>query len=72
MEIPYGAKVLDKNGEPIGVIDYLIRNTYTGDLKKFRVKTGSQEADPFFSPEDVLEATADKVTLKIAFDGGEH
>lgn len=69
MEITYGAEVLDKNGNTVGKIDYLIRNTYTGELSKFRVKTELAEKDYLFSPEDVLEATTDKVKLKIAFNG---
>jgi hypothetical protein len=71
MEIEYGAEVLDKNGKALGVIDYLIQDAYTGELKKFKVKTELAETDLFFSPEDVLETTADMVKLKVAFDEGE-
>jgi sporulation protein YlmC with PRC-barrel domain len=67
MEIEYGAEVIDKNGKALGVIDYLIQDAYTGELKKFKVKTAISEADLFFSPEDVLETTADTVKLKTAY-----
>jgi hypothetical protein len=72
MEIEYGAKVVDKDERLIGVVDYRMRDAYTGALKKFRVKTELAELDPFFSVEDVCEATAETVKLKIAIGTEEH
>jgi sporulation protein YlmC with PRC-barrel domain len=68
MEIEYGAVVVDKNGKKLGTIDYIVRDTYTGDIKKFKVSTDLAETDLFYSPEDVHESSATKVTLKTAFD----
>jgi len=70
MEIQYGADVLDKNEQVLGAVDYLIRNTYTGEISKFKVKTELAEADLFFSPEDVLEATPNEIKLKVTFGEG--
>jgi sporulation protein YlmC with PRC-barrel domain len=70
MDIKYGAEVLDKSGKALGVVDYLIRNTYTGEISKFKVKTGLAEADLFFSPADVLEAAPSQIKLKATFDEG--
>jgi sporulation protein YlmC with PRC-barrel domain len=67
MAIEYGAEVVDKNGKKLGTIDYIVRNTYTGDIKKFKVSTDLVETDLLYSPEDVLESSATQVKLKIAF-----
>ena len=68
MEIEYGAEVIDKDGKLLGTIDYIVRDTYTGDIRKFKVNTELVEADLFYSPEDVLESSTTQVKLKIAFD----
>lgn len=67
MEIKYGAEVVDKKGEKIGTIDYLVRDTYTGDIRKFKVSTELIEADLFYSPDDILEYSDDQVKLKTTF-----
>jgi hypothetical protein len=66
LEIEYGAKVVDKDGRFIGTVDYRIRDSYTGALRKFRVKTELKDLEPFFSVADVLEATAETIKLKNA------
>jgi hypothetical protein len=70
MEIQYGAEVLDKDEKVLGMVDYIVRDTYTGEISKFKVRTELAEADLFFSPEDVLQATPNKVKLKLTFDEG--
>jgi sporulation protein YlmC with PRC-barrel domain len=67
MEIKYGAEVMDKTGKYLGTIDYIVRDTYTGDIRKFKVNTELMEADLFYSPDDVLEYSNDQVKLKNAF-----
>lgn len=71
MDIEYGAEVIDSKGETVGKVDYVIRDTYTGEIRKFRVSTHLTEADLFFSMEDVAEATATRVKMKISFNRGE-
>ena len=68
MEIEYGAEVMDKNGKLLGKIDYIVRDTYSGEIKQFKVSTEMVEADLFYSPEDVLESSATQVKLKTSFD----
>lgn len=68
MEIKYGAEVLDKTGKVLGTIDYIVRDTYTGDIREFKVNSDLVEADLFYSPEDILESAAGYVKLKSAFD----
>lgn len=68
MEIQYGAEVVDKNERSIGVVDYLVRNTYTGEISKFKVKTELAESDLLFSPEDVVELKPNRVKMNFSFD----
>jgi len=68
MEIRYGAQVVDKNERVLGSVDYLIRNTWSGEISKFMVRREAPATDLFFRPEDVLEATDTKVKLKITID----
>jgi sporulation protein YlmC with PRC-barrel domain len=66
MGIQYGAEVVDKNGQVLGTIDYLVTNTLTGEITKFKVATQTTDIDLFFSSQDVLEATPSRVKLRVA------
>jgi len=71
MEIEHGAEVIDKNGKKLGTVDRVIRDTYTTEIAKFTVSSDIADADLFFSPAEVAEATTTTVKLKIALDEGE-
>jgi len=71
MEIEHGAEVIDKNGQRVGTVDRVIRDTFTTEIKRFTVSMDITNADLFFSPEEVHEATGTTVKLGIAFDEGE-
>ena len=68
MEIEYGAKVIDKSGKVLGVVDKVVLDKWSGEITKFKVNTGKGETDLLISPEDVSEATPSKVKLKVAMD----
>ena len=68
MSIQYGAEVIDKNGKVLGTVDYPVTDTFTGEITKFKVNTKLSDQGLFFSSEDVLEATPNKIKLRIAFD----
>jgi len=61
MEVEYGTEVIDKKGKVLGTVDYVIRNTETGEVSKFMVHRELPERELFFSPQDVLEATKSKI-----------
>lgn len=65
MRIRYGVEVFDKNDKPIGTVDHLMRNTWTGEISKFVVNREPPDKDLFLSPEDVIEATESKVQVNI-------
>ena len=69
VEIPCGAKVVDKNGRFLGTIDHLIRNTWTGELSKFAVRRQVLDNDLFLSPQDTSEVTEGMVKLSVTLEG---
>lgn len=66
VEIKYGALVIDKNGNVIGSVGFLMRNAWSGETTKFLVLRNAEESDLFLTPDDVLEATDTEVRLGIA------
>ena len=68
MEIRYGAQVVDKNERVLGSVDRLIRDTWSGEIKRFMVCRKTPAADLFLRPEDILEATDTRVKLRFATD----
>jgi len=65
VEIEYGAEVIDKNGKVLGTIEYVMRNTWTGEISKFIVRN-EKVGHLFFAPQDVLEVTTTRVKLNIS------
>ena len=49
-------------------MNYLARDGWSGEVKKFIVNRKPPDKDLFFTPEDVLEATDASIKLKIALD----
>jgi sporulation protein YlmC with PRC-barrel domain len=68
MEIEYGAEVKDKNGKVLGTVNRVIRDSWTGEIRKFEVATQLSEADLFISPDNVADATPTEIKLAITFD----
>ena len=63
--VEFGAKVIDKNGELIGTVDYLVRDPLSGEVKRFKVKTGSALEAVFFAVSDVASSNPDEIKLKV-------
>jgi hypothetical protein len=68
MEIEYGATVLDKNGQNLGKIDYIIRDSWSGEPKKFVIHRHPEKSDLFLSPEHVQEIDKDIVKIDLPLD----
>ena len=67
MEIQFGDKVEDKNGKLLGTVSNVIKDSWTGDISKFSVKTDLADSDLFYSPADVSQTSDNKVKLKAGF-----
>ena len=68
MAIEYGTEVVDKSGKPLGTVDYVIRNSWTGEISKFTVRQEVSNRYLSFSPGDVLEVNESKIRLGISSD----
>ena len=68
MEIEYGAEVVDKSGKVLGTIDYIIRDAWTSEIRKFMIRKKLPDKDLMFSPQDVLEATKSKIKVNFSFN----
>jgi sporulation protein YlmC with PRC-barrel domain len=68
MEIEYGSEVIDRDGKVLGTVDYVIRNSWTGEISKFMVRRSPPDRDLLFSLQDVLEAAESKIKLGISLD----
>ncbi len=66
MEIEYGTIVVDKDGKNLGTVDYVIRDSWTGEVKKFRVRRNASGSELMCSPEEVIEATKAKIKVDVS------
>lgn len=64
MRIEFGSEVTDRNGSPLGTVDYVIRDVWSGEVRKFVVFRKAPRKDLFFTPGDVVEASDTQVRVK--------
>ena len=68
LKIEYGKTVVDINDNRLGAVDHIIRDTWSGEIKKFIVRRKALGSDLFISPEDVSEIYEDRIKLNLKFD----
>jgi len=68
MELVYGAKVIDKNGEVLGRVSHIASDIWSGEIRKLLVRRKAPSTDLFFSPADVAEATEDQIRLHVTIE----
>ena len=72
MEIEYGSQVVDKNDKVLGTVQYVIRDTWTGDISKFMVRNRELDSsafkDFFVQPQNVLQAGDSGIKLNVSFE----
>jgi sporulation protein YlmC with PRC-barrel domain len=68
MEPQYGAEVTDKNGRSLGTINYVVRDTWSGEIRKFMIYRKAPETDLVMTTEDIAEATENTVKLKVSVE----
>ena len=66
MDIEYGTLVLDKNNKPLGNVDHIIMDSWSGEPRKFVVRLENGVSAIFFSPQQVAEATKERVKLNVS------
>ena len=66
MDIEYGMSVADKNNRPLGTIDHIIMDSWSGEPRKFVVRLDDDVSAVYFKPENVAEVTEKNVKLNLA------
>lgn len=66
MDIEYRAQVVDRDGNFLGKVDYIMRNTWTGEVSKFMVRREPPEVDLFLSQPDIVETTKSTIKLSVS------
>jgi len=66
MDVEYGALVVDKNGKSLGKVDHIVLDSWSGEPRKFVVRLDDEVSAVYFSPQNVAEATKEKVKLNLA------
>ena len=64
----FGVEVVDKDGRSLGKIDYIIRDTWSGDIKKYIIYRKRPDEDISFSPDDISEITGNNIKLNIVIE----
>jgi len=68
MEIQHGASVIDSNGRVVGNVNHVVRDTWSGGIRRFIIRQKEPLTDLFLSPDDVIEVTESHVSLKVTLD----
>ena len=68
MEPKIGVVVTDKSGESLGNIDYVVRDTWSGEVKKFMIYRNPPDKDIVFSITDIAETTESLVKLNLTIE----
>ena len=66
IDIKIGSEVEDRHGKILGTVTNVMRDSWTGEIRKFSVSAEPVDTTLFYSPDDVAEATENRVKLKIA------
>jgi hypothetical protein len=66
MDAELGSVVVDKEGEKLGTVDYVIRNSWTGEISKYIIYRKPPELDISFVPEDILEVKDSKTKVDLS------
>jgi sporulation protein YlmC with PRC-barrel domain len=64
----FGTEVVDKNGKSLGKIDYIVRDTWSGDIKKYIIYRQRPDEDISFSPDDISETTESIIKLNLVIE----
>jgi len=68
MELEFKAKVVDRNGKHLGTVDHIVRDTWSGEIRKFMVRRQNSDKDLFISLDDVVKSTKNQVNLNVSLE----
>ena len=64
LKIEFGMPVIDINGKQLGTVDNIIRDSWSGEIKKFVVKGKTLGTNLFLSIDDISAINEDRINLK--------
>jgi hypothetical protein len=64
MKIEYGKIVEDKEGNKVGQVNHVIRDSWTGEVKKFGIWNPDRDKDVLVSPDNIKTVTDNKIVLE--------
>ena len=65
MDAEVGSLVVDKEGEKLGTVDYVIRNSWTGEISKYIIYRNPPETDISFTPKEIVEVNNNETIVNI-------
>jgi sporulation protein YlmC with PRC-barrel domain len=68
MDIEYGTEVIDREGNALGTIDRVIRDSWTGEIRKFSVNQDTPGNELMFSPEEILDSEKTRIKVDVSLD----
>ena len=68
MEPKIGAEVIDRNGTSLGTVDYIVRDTWNGEIRKLIVYRKPPQKDLNFTPQETSEITENTIRLNITIN----
>jgi len=68
MDIEYGTEVTDREGNALGTVVRVIRDSWTGEIRKFSVNRDPPGNELMFSPEEILDQKETKIKLDVSLD----
>jgi sporulation protein YlmC with PRC-barrel domain len=63
LEIEVGSQVIDKNGEKLGEVVKVVRDTWSGEINKFLVSESTPANGYLFATDQVLESNNGNIRL---------
>ena len=57
--------MVDRQGVKLGTVDHIVRDTWSGEVRKFMVRRKDPEEDLFISLNDVEKADKGQIKLKV-------
>lgn len=66
MDIEYGIEVIDRDGNILGTIDRVIRDSWTGEIRKFSVNRYDTGNELLFSPDKILDSEETRIKVDVS------
>ena len=72
MDIEYGMTAVDKNNKPLGTVEHIVMDSWSGEPRKFVIRPDGDARAWYFKPENVAEIAGEKVKLNVALEEMEN